>query len=672
MRLGSPLAAEIRFHADSPPRSAAGRPHRRRRSGRAAGCGGQGADRERARRRRAAHRRRDRSGRARVDPRRRRRRSAWTPTISRFRSSATRPRRFPTATSPTSPRSASAARRCRRSPRCRGSKSAAARAAPTRRSRSRSRTAAKSALRPISHPVGTRVEARDLFAATPARLKFLKSDRSRGASLEPTSCAASRSPAPACASPSSATSAARSTGRPARRGEAGERERLRQALGDAFVADALRVEAAREGVRISGWVGLPTFNKPNALTQYFFVNRRAARDRLLSGALARRRARLHPARPPLRRGAVRRLRAERGRRQRPSRQSRSALPRQRAHARAADRRGAPGLHGGGTSRQRQRRRRHARGDARARISRSPARRLVPGLDPGMARFARRAVGGREPLRRAGAGRLRRIRPVGRRARRRGAAPAADLAAPLGAARAQVHDTFIVSQTLDGVVIVDQHAAHERIVYEKLKRQRAQNGIARQILLSPAGRRPRAARRRRARRAGRPSSRRWAWSSKPFGPGAVAVARSAGAARRRRHGRAGARSRRRPRRRGRRARRSSASSTIGWRRSPAIIRCAPGRHAQARGDERAAARDGGDARRRPVQPRPPDLRRTEARRHRAAVRADGRGGGGRSVLSADFRARRPDVMSASRIARLRLATFELLPRGSGCSVSMTLR
>ena len=68
-------------------------------------------------------------------------------------------------------------------------------------------------------------------------------------------------------------------------GEAGERERLRQALGDAFVADALRVEAAREGVRISGWVGLPTFNKPNALSQYFFVNGRVVRDRLLSGAL---------------------------------------------------------------------------------------------------------------------------------------------------------------------------------------------------------------------------------------------------------------------------------------------------------------------------------------------------------------------------------------------------
>ena len=60
----------------------------------------------------------------------------------------------------------------------------------------------------------------------------------------------------------------------------------------------------------------------------------------------------------------------------------------------------------------------------------------------------------------------------------------DVAAPLGAARAQVHDSYVIAQTPDGIVIVDQHAAHERIVYERLKRQRAETGIARQILLSP--------------------------------------------------------------------------------------------------------------------------------------------------------------------------------------------
>ena len=66
-----------------------------------------------------------------------------------------------------------------------------------------------------------------------------------------------------------------------------------------------------------------------------------------------------------------------------------------------------------------------------------------------------------------------------------AEPAArDLAAPLGAARAQVHNTYIVAQTADGLVIVDQHAAHERIVYETLKRQREGQGVERQALLSP--------------------------------------------------------------------------------------------------------------------------------------------------------------------------------------------
>jgi len=56
--------------------------------------------------------------------------------------------------------------------------------------------------------------------------------------------------------------------------------------------------------------------------------------------------------------------------------------------------------------------------------------------------------------------------------------------PLGAARAQMHETYIVTQTRDGVVIVDQHAAHERLVYERMKAAREKSGVARQILLIP--------------------------------------------------------------------------------------------------------------------------------------------------------------------------------------------
>ena len=213
---------------------------------------------------------------------------------------------------------------------------------------------AKSALRPISHPVGTRVEARDLFAATPARLKFLKSDRSEAqASADVVRRLALASPGvrfsfvsdlggsfdwPACP--------ARRSGR-ARTAAPGARRRVRRRRAEG------RGRARR---RPHFRLGRPADLQQAERAYAIFLRQppRGARPAAVR-RLARRRARLHSARPPLRRGAVRRLRAERGRRQRPSCQSRSALPRQRAHPRAADRRGAPGLHGGGTSRQRQRR-----------------------------------------------------------------------------------------------------------------------------------------------------------------------------------------------------------------------------------------------------------------------------------------------------------------------------
>jgi DNA mismatch repair protein MutL len=336
---------------------------------------------------------------------------------------------------------------------------------------------AKSALRPISHPVGTRVEARDLFAATPARLKFLKSDRSEAqASADVVRRLALASPGVRFSFMSDLGGSFDWPACPA--GEAGERERMRQALGDAFVADALRVEAARESIRVFGWVGLPTFNKPNALSQYFFVNGRVVRDRLLSGAL--RAAALdfiprdrhcvavlfvdcapsevdvnvHPSKAEVRFrdsgliralliGAVRQAFTAAG-----HRASASGGVDTLAAMRAPDYRAPP----------------PADWDWRA----SPA---APWA--GASRFA-------EPAQAAFAD----FAPSADARASAAPATAADLAAPLGAARAQVHETFIVAQTRDGIVIVDQHAAHERIVYEKLKRQREQNGVARQILLSP--------------------------------------------------------------------------------------------------------------------------------------------------------------------------------------------
>ena len=339
---------------------------------------------------------------------------------------------------------------------------------------------AKSALRPSAHPIGTRVEARDLFAATPARLKFLKSDRS-----EAQACADVVRRL-ALANPRTRFSFSSEIGAsfdwPAcSEGEAGERERLRQALGDDVVANALRIDALREGVSLTGWVGLPTLNKPNSLAQYFYVNDRAARDKLIAGALRAayldylpqgRHAvaalflacdprevdvNVHPAKAEVRfrdAGLVRGLIVG-AVRQALERALHRATTTGGSNALAAMR--APPWRGGATAPQ--------NWDWRA----SPA---APDLASSnrFAESAQASLADFAPAANAGAG----VAPP----------QSADLAAPLGAARAQVHDAYIVAQTRDGMVIVDQHAAHERIVYEKLKRQREQSGVVRQILLSP--------------------------------------------------------------------------------------------------------------------------------------------------------------------------------------------
>ena len=397
-------------------------------------------------------------------------------------------------------------------------------------------------------------------------------------------------------------------------GEAGERERLRQALGDAFVADALRVEAAREGVRISGWVGLPTFNKPNALSQYFFVNRRAVRDRLLSGAL--RAAALdfiprdrhcvavlfvdcapsevdvnvHPAKAEVR------FRDSRAHRARCS-SARCARPSQRRGT-------AP----------RQRRRRHARRDARARLSRARRR-----AELGLARFARRAVGGREPLRRAGAGRLRRLRPVGRRARVRARRrpPTSPRRSARRARRCTIRSSSRRRWTASSSSTSTPPTSASSTRSSSASASRT--AIARQILLSPlvVDLEPRAAAAL-AEQAGELEA--LGLVVEPFGPGA-ALLREAPALI------DGADMAALVRDLAEDLAAEDGAQTLERRLDHrlATIAChhsvRAGRPLKPGRDERAAARDGGDARRRPVQPRPPDLRRAEARRHRAAVREE---------------------------------------------------
>ena len=342
---------------------------------------------------------------------------------------------------------------------------------------------AKQAVRPAALNAGTCVEVRELFSATPARLKFLKSERAENMGIsEVVKRLAMAHPTVGFTLTTGERAGLKLPAQPL--GPDGHLARLGRIMGREFLDDALPVDIEREGVRVSGFAGLPTLHRPDPGQQYLFVNGRPVKDKLLIGAVRAAYGDLLPkARYPLLALFVT-LCPARGRRQRAPEQGRGALPRRGARAlvwsparcaRRWRRRGTapPPPAGSGPS------------PASRGVSAPPRRRpriSQRGLASGFARG--------EPACRAAS-----ARPCRRRSRawptpsadaRAAAEPApADLLdRPLGAARAQLHETYIVAQTRTSVVIVDQHAAHERLVYERLKAGLANGGVARQGLLIP--------------------------------------------------------------------------------------------------------------------------------------------------------------------------------------------
>ncbi|MGB6912911.1 MAG: DNA mismatch repair endonuclease MutL [Pseudolabrys sp.] len=338
----------------------------------------------------------------------------------------------------------------------------------------------KSAAKPASLGHGTTVEVRDLFHATPARLKFLKADRSEAEAVRDVvrRLAMSR---PDVSFTLAGEERAPLTWGPAAEGD--HLARLGDVLGPDFRANAVAIDAGQNDVRVTGFAGLPTLSRANSLGQYLFVNGRPVRDKLLFGAVRAAYAdylprdrhpvvalfvlldtrevdvNVHPAKTEVRfrdAGLVRALIV-------------SAL--KEALARDGQRAATTG------------------GSATIETFRpavSPRRgaydwRRSPARPPGFA-----SIGGGAAAGFAEAGQT--AFDIGEPAADAAVArfePAADqLDRPLGAARAQVHETYIVAQTHDGLVIVDQHAAHERIVYERMKAAIEKSGVARQILLIP--------------------------------------------------------------------------------------------------------------------------------------------------------------------------------------------
>ena len=320
---------------------------------------------------------------------------------------------------------------------------------------------------------GARVEVRDLFYATPARLKFMKSERAEAMAIsEEVKRQAMAHEDVAFALDLDGRRALRLTAEA--EGPAGRLKRLAQVLGADFEANALLIDQEREGVRLSGYAGLPTYSRGNAAHQYLFVNGRPVRDRLLAGALraayadflARDR---HPTAA---------LYVDLA----PELVDINVHP-AKAEVRFRDPALVRGLIVGAL--------RHALAGAGHRASTTVATAALggfrPGAGPSPRGFSAWSAGG-WPAQPAPA-MLPGVAEPSARAETPYELPSADVidptAFPLGAARAQLHETYVVAQTSDGIVIVDQHAAHERLVYERMKAELEAGGVKRQALLIPA-------------------------------------------------------------------------------------------------------------------------------------------------------------------------------------------
>ena len=332
---------------------------------------------------------------------------------------------------------------------------------------------------PAPHPRGTRVEVRDLFFATPARLKFLKAGRTElNHAVDILGRLAMAHPHVAF------TLAADGRSRISWDSENGDLfdarlARLGAIMGKDFIPNSVPVDSRRYGFRLTGYAGIPTYNRGNALAQYMFVNGRPVRDRLLQGAvrgayqdfLASNRhpylalflecptsqvdVNVHPAKAEVRfrdAGKVRSLIV-------------GALKDALIEA---------GYQSSTTG-----------GDAMLGVMRTQGADALQHTSHSLFRLAKDSESA-----------LRGQSPDGEFLEPHinyDAAPTASVIEldeesakdfPLGVARAQVHETYIIAQSQDGLVVVDQHAAHERLVYERMKVMLADAGINRQLLLLP--------------------------------------------------------------------------------------------------------------------------------------------------------------------------------------------
>ncbi|MBO9662388.1 DNA mismatch repair endonuclease MutL [Dokdonella sp.] len=335
---------------------------------------------------------------------------------------------------------------------------------------------------PAQHPQGTNVEVRDLFYNLPARRKFLRAERTEFGHIDELvkSIALARTAVEFRLS---------HNGKPVRllhaaRDEGDQARRVTDVLGEEFPVNSLRIEHEAAGLRLHGWVGLPTASRSQADQQYFHVNGRLVRDRLVAHAVRQAYAdvlyhgrhasfvlfleldpvlvdvNVHPAKHEVR--------------FREGRLVHDFLYRTLDDALGGTRAG------GAVS-------------AAAGPASTPLPSAAPMSSYGYApqRQAGLGLGVREPLADYAAlfGEARALPRISADAVvGETAAPAANRDAedvpPLGFALAQLHGIYVLAENAHGLILVDMHAAHERITYEKLKAAQEGAGIRSQLLLVP--------------------------------------------------------------------------------------------------------------------------------------------------------------------------------------------
>ena len=337
-------------------------------------------------------------------------------------------------------------------------------------------------LQPAAWGQGTKVEVRDLFYATPARLKFLKAERTEfNYALDVIKRLAMAYPQISFSLMDGDRRAFRVS---AVQGELLDirLRRLTAILGSDFGDNSLAIDESRENIGLTGYAGLPTFNRGNAQHQFLFVNGRPVKDKLLNGAvrgaymdfLARNR---HP---------VLALFLEV-----PTDMVDVNVHPAKAEVRFQDSGHVRGLIVGSLKR--------ALADAGHRAATTIAGSALESFQPVSNAPSFLQYSGKTsfptPPTNYGAGLRDNARdlqkplaegfapPVGRV---EGEVAVADdlMEFPLGAARGQLHETYIISQTKDGIILVDQHAAHERLVYERMKGHLLDKQVPRQALLIP--------------------------------------------------------------------------------------------------------------------------------------------------------------------------------------------